>query len=141
METQRSNNPQYIRLARKRTDGRYCLERGIFMSAGGLEDTNGTTYADAARMRAALRWINEYLPYPRKMNSVHAIFWFKEHVAYNEPELWRKIVELKELLSRYDYAIELRRTQRPGYIKYEDYYQIAAVPLRDTFDGLRQGNA
>jgi hypothetical protein len=117
-----------------RSDRRYRLETGIFHSAGNLRDTNDTSYVDDDKLRWYLRWLNDRLPAPRKLNIVHSIFWFKAHVVSCAPDLWKKIEALKELLDSYGYAIEYRQTQRPGYIVYEDYYQIAAIPFKDTFE-------
>lgn len=133
METLRDCRPTYIRLSRERSDRRYHIETGVFHSAGRLRRAQETTYADEDRLRGMLKWMDRHLPAPSDLNRIHSIFWFKAHVVSAQPELWKRIVELKELLERYSYRIELRETRRPGYIVYEDYYQIAAVPFKDTF--------
>jgi len=37
------------------------------------------------------------------------------------------------VLKKYGANIEFVRSGKPGYVTYEDDYQIAAIPFRDTF--------
>lgn len=134
METLTNCHPTYIRLSWKRSDCRYHIETGVFHTAGRLRRACETTYTDEDRLHSILKWMGRNLPAPRDLNSVHSIFWFKASVMSSEPELWRRIVELKELLGKYGYDIGYHQTRRPGYIVYEDYFQIAAVPFKDSFD-------
>jgi hypothetical protein len=40
--------------------------------------------------------------------------------------------ELQRVLESHSLSVETIRTRRPGYILYEDEYQVAAYPFRDT---------
>jgi hypothetical protein len=35
--------------------------------------------------------------------------------------------------------IELFKTRKPGFLIYEDRFQVAAIPFRDTFRSHRSG--
>jgi hypothetical protein len=39
---------------------------------------------------------------------------------------------LTVLLQRHGFVTQVLWTRRPGYVVYEDEYQVAAVPFRDT---------
>lgn len=39
---------------------------------------------------------------------------------------------LQQILEAHGIRVEIIRTDRPGYIVYEDAYQIAAEPFQDT---------
>ncbi|HZS57690.1 MAG TPA: hypothetical protein VFA43_00370 [Gemmatimonadaceae bacterium] len=41
--------------------------------------------------------------------------------------------QLVTLLEHKDVAVEELRTDKPGYIVYEDEHQVAAVPFSETF--------
>jgi len=57
------------------------------------------------------------------------------HIRGCPPPHLEKIRELAELLDRYDVGIEIVRSERPGYVIYEDDAQIIAEPFRDTPTG------
>jgi len=58
-----------------------------------------------------------------------AVTWLKmgavEHVS--------RMRQLVTLLEHKDVAVEELRTDKPGYIVYEDEHQVAAVPFSETF--------
>jgi hypothetical protein len=43
--------------------------------------------------------------------------------------------ESTHLLERHGVRTEVLRTDRPGYVVYEDEYQVAAIPFRGTREG------
>jgi hypothetical protein len=45
-----------------------------------------------------------------------------------------RLKELLRLMEQAGYTTRIIATQRPGYITYEDAYQIAATPFKDTFE-------
>lgn len=44
----------------------------------------------------------------------------------------RKVRELATMLEQHGLSVEMLRTSKPGYVLYEDAYQIVAVPFRET---------
>jgi hypothetical protein len=64
----------------------------------------------------------------RPHGKPQAISWFKDtaidHVA--------KMREVTSILQAHDVGVEMIKSQRPGYIVYEDQFQIAAYPFSDT---------
>lgn len=77
-------------------------------------------------------WFDEHLKRPDRLtwsSRPHApktaITWMKmsasEHVA--------RMRELAVLLEHKDIPVEELRTEKPGYIVYEDEFQVAAVPF------------
>lgn len=63
---------------------------------------------------------------PHRKNQ--AISWFRSTAAAHI----QKMQEYRRLLELHGVAVEMIKTERPGYIVYEDEYQIAAYPLADT---------
>jgi len=56
------------------------------------------------------------------------IFWFKPEAL----SLEKRLRSLANSLVACGHGVEVIRTRKPGIILYEDEYQVAAVPFRDT---------
>ena len=94
-----------------------------------LADADLTSH-EARSLKDALSWFEKNLPVPdRSRLQPRAIFWFKGDAK----ESARKVWELTELLGDQGRRVEMIRTSRPGALVYEDTYQVAAIPFRDTF--------
>ncbi len=108
---------------------------GVFQAAYRLRDQGRLDNAEGRRFESLRRWFNEHLPVPVRFSrsrgrQAHrkAICWFKDDAV----EHLGKIRELTALLERHGITTRRLWTDRPGYIVYEDDFQIAAVPFRDT---------
>lgn len=111
--------------------------RGVFSALYALEDRGELASYELEWFYAAERWFNRHLRRPerlawsRRPNAPErAITWLKasatEHVS--------RMRELVALLAHKDIAVEELRTDRPGYVVYEDAYQVAAIPFEpETF--------
>jgi len=109
---------------------------GVLQVAFRLRDRGDLSPAERATVSVIGHWLDDNLPKPakftRKRNDSHrrprAISWFKdtahEHIA--------KIRELAVLVEARGIAVETILTERPGYIVYEDEFQVAAEPFADT---------
>jgi hypothetical protein len=119
-------------VAPHRNEDSHCLE-GVFQAAYRLRDAG--RLGEPRRFDDLLRWFNLHLPIPIRFRRSggrqarrHAICWFRG----NAVEHLGKVRELGALLERQGVPIRRLRTQRPGYVVYEDDFQVAAVPFRDT---------
>jgi len=83
----------------------------------------------------AILWFRSHLRKPRRLNRSRrphaknkAICWFKpsavEHIA--------KAREIVRVLQDHGVHVRMIKTDNPGYIVYQDDYQIAAEPFADT---------
>ena len=108
---------------------------GLFQVAGRLRRSGVTAPHDEARLAAALSWFGEHLHKPdrfarsrRPHRAAQAICWFKvsasEHLA--------RMREIAEILEAYSWRVEMITSRHPGYITYEDDFQVAACPFADT---------
>ncbi len=117
-----------------RHEDSHCLT-GIFHAACRLRDRGLLGAVEQARCDGILDWFNCHLPFPDRFSRSNrrnacgkAVCWFKDGAA----RYIRRVRELAALLERHGVWIEMLRSNKPGYIVYEDYYQVAAVPFRDT---------
>lgn len=112
-------------------------ERGVFSALYALEDSGELAEYERAWLHEAERWFNKHLRSPDRLAwssrpnaPERAISWFKasavEHVS--------RMRELVALLEHRATVVTELRTERPGYIVYEDEHQVAAMPFeRETF--------
>ena len=108
---------------------------GIFDVAYDLRDSGEFPAADWVGLYLLLAWFEDHLPVPtrfarsRRRNAYHdAICWFKADAG----PCVSRVRELAALLGRHGQPTRMLRTDRPGYVVYEDPYQVVAVPFRDT---------
>jgi len=125
----------FIRFIIQRLDSDSGRRQGLFQAAVGLRASGDLTLRDHQRLKAILSWFDANLDKPvrlavssRRHAKAQAICWFKvtanAHIS--------RMRELQRLLESYGLAVETIRACRPGYILYEDEFQVAAYPFRDT---------
>jgi hypothetical protein len=120
----------FLRFIHRERDRHSQQKRGVFQVAYDLIDADETPLELWCRLDAAIRWFERHLTIPdRSTLNDRAIFWFRRDAH----EFIRKVWELSGVLRRCEVEVDLIRTQRPGYIVYQDSTQIAAIPFRDTF--------
>ncbi len=125
----------FVRFVILSKDGVSHRLMGVFRAAFQLRDKDRLTLGIAPGIEELCQWFNLHLPVPGQFSlgrgrhgRRQGICWFKptatEHLG--------KIREMVALLERQGVRTRKLRTQRPGYVTYEDAYQIVAVPFRDT---------
>lgn len=114
---------------------------GIFQIAARLKRSGTLSPEPAATLLADLRWFSLHLTVPRRFSHHRdgqrrsasgqwvrtpiAISWFKPTAV----EHLKKIRELARIIESSGQTIHELRTVKPGYITYEDAYQVVAVPF------------
>ena len=106
---------------------------GIFEAVDFLPPGGRLADWDERRLAELRAWFVEHLPFPertaraRRPNAAHrALSWFKAsattHIAHAR--------ELAALLEANDVRTQMLTSDRPGYIVYEDEFQVLAEPFR-----------
>jgi len=110
--------------------------QGVLQAAFALRDRGDLSPKEWAALSVVAHWLDANLPKPvrfsRKRNNSHrtpmGLSWFKdsahEHIA--------RLREVAALLEFHAIRVEAIATDRPGYIVYEDDFQIVAEPFSDT---------
>ena len=123
----------YVRFVATRQHPDTGVQVGIFQTRLLLESAGPLAAWDEARLAALKDWFGIHLAKPervarsRRPNGHHAaVSWFKasarEHIA--------RARELAALLEQYGVPTRMVTTDRPGYVVYEDEFQVAAEPFR-----------
>ncbi len=112
-------------------------ELGVFHAVRNLREDGKLYHYEEDQHDLIRGWFNENLekptrftaskpPFYRKKNK--AISWFKdsahEHLAH--------VRSLVAILQNHGIPVRMLKTERVGYIVYEDEYQVVAEPFSDT---------
>jgi len=112
-------------------------ELGLFHAAGKLRDSGSLSQPEADVLREIRGWFDINLEEPTRFTSSkppyyrkrqNGISWFKDSAG----EHIGKMHEMVALLKHYDVPVRMIKTARPGYVVYEDEFQIVAVPFADS---------
>jgi len=111
---------------------------GALQCAFELAKKAGVDKDDRRTLEDMLGWFSKELPAPDRFSRSRSkghyrrytkgVCWFKPSAT----EAIRQMRGIAELLSRYGYAVEERRTTRPGFVVYEDEQQLVAEPFSET---------
>jgi len=127
----------YIRFVVNERDARSDQQRGIFTVIYALERNGELQPYEIEWFHGIEDWFNAHLKRPDRLAwssrpnaPERAVTWLKmsaaEHVS--------RMRQLVTLLEHKDVAVEELRTNKPGYVVYEDEHQVAAVPFsNETF--------
>jgi len=124
-----------IRFVIEKLDSDSGRRQGLFQAAKNLRESDRLSKRDDEALEELRAWFNANLEKPDRLAwsskpnaKAQGLSWFKhtavEHIA--------KMRAFAQILERYDVAVHMIKTDRPGYILYEDEYQIAAYPFSDT---------
>jgi hypothetical protein len=122
----------YVRFVTGQRNAQSDQPNGVFSVLYDLESNGELADHELSWFRELESWFNQHLARPERLSwsarpnaPERAITWLKisasEHV--------QRMRELASLLEHKDIPVQELRTDRPGYIIYEDEYQVAAVPF------------
>lgn len=125
----------FVRFISRATQDHSHHKTGVFDSFYQLKYDDAFDGYELAQAQEIIDWFNKELEAPTKLSSSKnphalevALSWFKptakEHIA--------RMHELKQILESHGVVIDIIKTDRPGKITYEDEFQIAAVPFKDS---------
>jgi hypothetical protein len=129
-----SKRDRFIRFATSEIDPDSQEGAGIFCAAYSLLDSHSLASEFESQLQQALQWFRRNLDVPwrfsrssRPHRARRAIGWFKPTAA-DHLATAREIVAVLECHGIATTRLEI---QQPGYVVYEDEYQVAAIPFAD----------
>lgn len=125
----------YIRFVIHQNDEDSGRRQGLFQALSDLEHAELLLPHEQTTWDDTYEWFRNNLLKPRRFarsSRSHAkkvaLSWFKdsakEHIA--------RMFTLAQVLQDHGVLIDVIRTDKPGYIVYEDPHQVAAEPFSDT---------
>jgi hypothetical protein len=120
---------EYVRFVVGRKDEESHFERGIFQAVAQALEWQNITGADAEELNELRAWFSENLQKPTSFGRDTlrlGICWFKTSSIGHIARIW----EMVGILERNGIYVKKIRTDRPGYVIYEDEWQLVAEPFR-----------
>jgi hypothetical protein len=120
---------EYVRFAIGRKDDDSQVEQGIFQAVALALEWQNITGSDAAELYELQKWFGENLKKPTSVGRDtlrFGICWFKTGATQHISRIW----EMVNILERNGIFVKKIRTDRPGYVVYEDEWQLVAEPFR-----------
>jgi hypothetical protein len=113
----------------------YGHRTGVLRNASVLWEENALSDIEYAELRELLDWFNEHLARPRRLTASKApharrvaLSWMRssalDHVS--------RIRRVAQIVQSAGIPVAEIRTDRPGYVLYEDKHQVIALPFADT---------
>ena len=125
----------YIRFVINDKDEDSQKRLGIFHALRYLRDDGKLSSYEEEHMNEIVQWFADNLEKPTRFSKAKtknpankAISWFKDSAA----EYISKMREIASVLRAYGIQVDMIKTERPGYIVYEDEYQVTAEPFNET---------
>jgi hypothetical protein len=124
---QRTSVSSFFVIGRKDEDSH--VEQGIFQAAPCALDWQIVTGSDAGELIDVSAWFSENLERPASFGHDklrRGICWFKTGATEHISRIW----EMASILERNGTYVKKIRTDRPGYVTYEEEWQLVAGPFR-----------
>lgn len=119
---------EYVRFVIGRKDEDSHVERGIFQAVAQALEWQNITGSDAGELNDLLTWFNKNLEKPTSFGRDKlrlGICWFKTDATEYISHIW----EMVHILERNGIYVKKIRTDRPGYVIYQDQWQLVAEPF------------
>ena len=125
----------FVRFVIQRNDQDSGRRQGLFQAMTDLEDAGLLAAHEQEQYDEIYEWFRKHLRKPRsftRSTKPHAkkvaLSWFKDGAA----EHIRNMRAIVAILDAHGIQVEVLSTERPGYVVYEDTYQVAAEPFSET---------
>jgi len=125
----------YIRFVVNEIDEDSQKRLGIFHAIRYLRDDGKLSSYEEAHMNEVMDWFADNLEKPNRFSRAKrkkpvgkAISWFED----NAIEHISKMREIMLVLKSHGIQVDMIKTERPGYIVYEDEFQVTAESFGET---------
>ena len=120
---------EYIRFVVGHRDEDSHVEQGIFQAVARALEWETITGSDADELNNLRWWFSENLEKPTSFGRGRlslGICWFKLAATEHIDRIWRMI----RILEQHGIYVKKIKTDKPGYVVYEDDWQLVAEPFR-----------
>ncbi|OSZ82756.1 hypothetical protein CAP35_05695 [Chitinophagaceae bacterium IBVUCB1] len=110
------------------------IETGVFQAVGYLCRTDVMYDYDKKHLMEIRGWFNANLEKPTRFSKSLkknapkvSLAWFKSTAT----EHLKRMYEMKVIIEKYDITVLVIKRENPGYIVYEDDFQVSTLPHKD----------
>jgi hypothetical protein len=125
----------FVRFVVSEIDEDSGQRQGLFQALSRLQEEGRLLPHEMQQWEEVYDWFRKNLDAPARFTRSSrpharavAISWFKDTAA----EHIRRIRALVSILRDHGVSCEVIQTRRPGYVVFEDEYQVVAEPFRET---------
>lgn len=125
----------FVRFVVSAVDEKFGPRLGPFQAAQWLKESGHLSIAEVDELKKLYAWFNDNLKKPDRLSlsprphsASQALSWFKDSATMPIG----KMHELTGMLERNGVHVQVITADRIGYVLYEDEFQVAAYPFRDT---------
>ena len=125
----------FVRFVIHKNDEDSGRRQGVFQALSDLEHAGVLFEHEQQQYDELYEWFRHNLKKPRslsrssKPHAKHvAISWYKDAAV----EHITNMHALAQILQAHGVTVDVLYTERPGYVVYEDEFQVAAEPFKDT---------
>ena len=123
--------PMYLRFVVAEIHPKSGKELGVFHAVGYLRDDGKLAPHEEEQHDEIRKWFNAHLKEPTKFTASKPPFYRKQSKAISRfkdtaHEHIDRIRLLVEILRNHGISVQMLKTERVGYVVYEDEYQIVA---------------
>jgi hypothetical protein len=129
-----AENSMHLRFITLNVHPESQVEAGVFTVAYRSQREAEMPYHERQRLGELLVWFNRNLKVPDRFSRSNrqnarssAICWFKSEARVHINQMR----ELVSMLEEYGLATRVLKAARPGYVVYEDDFQVAAEPFAE----------
>ena len=123
----------YIRFVIDKYDDDSNEQQGLFQAVNDLLYDDRLSDEEEKEAKRIFKWFNKNLPVPKRFSRSSkssaksvAISWFKPSAK----EFIQQMQLFSSILYTHNIRTKIIKTRQPGYIVYEDEYQIVAQPFK-----------
>ena len=125
----------FVRFVIQTNDQDSGRRQGLFQAMTDLEEAGLLQAHEQEQYDEIYEWFRKHLRKPRsftRSTKPHAkkvaLSWFKDAAT----DHIRNMRAIAAILDGYGIQVDVLHTERPGYVVYEDSYQVTAEPFSDT---------
>jgi len=125
----------FIRFVIHKNDTQSGRRQGLFQAMSDLEEIGALVPHEQEEYDSIYDWFKKNLKKPRSFSRSNkpnaknvALSWFRDTAIEHISRMHR----ICQILSSHGISVEIIRTERPGYIVYEDRFQVVAEPFKET---------
>lgn len=120
---------EYVRFVVGRKDEDSHVEQGVFQAVARALEWRDITGSDADELNELQGWFCENLEKPSSFGGDklrRGICWFKASANEHISRIWQMV----QILERNGIYVKKVKTDKPGYVVYQDEWQLVAEPFR-----------
>ncbi|TAG25205.1 MAG: hypothetical protein EAZ37_13810 [Burkholderiales bacterium] len=125
----------YLRFVIDKLDEDSGRRQGLFQAISDLEHAHALAPYEQKQYDELYEWFRKHLRKPAsftRSSKAHAkkvaLSWYKDSAI----EHLKKMRELCAIVEAHDQRVVVLQTSRPGFVVYEDDFQVVAEPFQDT---------